>query len=383
MKIALFLTIFILVFGSTGYYLYIRLVQAFAATFIASRWFLVLYIFLMTSFIWGKIIEHFAIGSLSHSLVSIGSITLSFFIYALLAIVAIDLFRLVNHFIPFFPSFICNNLPKAKFITGIIGSIIVVSIVAKGYWNAYKPQITDLEIAIHKPKSALDTLNIVAISDIHLGTMVNKAKTQRLIDAVNKINPDVVIIAGDNIDNNIKVVMHDHLLELFQQLHPKYGVYSCMGNHEYISGAHHHLDYYANNGIQMLRDTAAFVGNQFYIIGREDISAERIKGSPRKQIQELTQNVDFDYPVILLDHQPYKLNETAAFPIDLQFSGHTHNGQIWPANYITGKLFEQDWGYLKKQNTHFYISAGFGTAVVPIRVGSHSEIVHIRMLNRK
>ena len=382
MRIAIFLSIFILLFGSTGYYLYIRLIQAFAGTFIASRWFLILYIFLMTSFIWGKIIEHFSIGVLSHSLVSIGSITLGFFFYALLTIVAIDLLRLVNHFIPFFPSFITNNLTKTKFITGIIAAIVVVSIVTKGYLNAYKPQITNLEIAIHKPKATFDALDIVAISDIHLGTMVNKAKAQRLVDAVNKINPDVVIIAGDNIDNNIKVVMHDQLLELFKQLHPKYGVYSCMGNHEYISGAHHHLDYFANNGVQILRDTAAFVGNQFYLIGRDDISAERINGHPRKQIEDLTQKVDFDYPVILLDHQPYKLNETAAFPIDLQFSGHTHNGQIWPANYITGKLFEQDWGYLKKKHTHFYISAGFGTAGMPIRVGSHSEIVHIRMLNK-
>ncbi len=85
----------------------------------------------------------------------------------------------------------------------------------------------------------------------------------------------------------------------------------------------------------------------------------------------------------MLDHQPFNLNETAEHPVDLQFSGHTHNGQIWPANYITNKLFEQDWGYLKKMNTHFYISAGFGTAGMPLRVGSHSEIVYIRMVNKK
>ena len=383
MKIALFFLAFILLFGSTGYYLYIRLTQAFEGTFVTSRWFLVAYIFLMTSFIIGKSIEQFYMGTLSHILVSIGSITLGFFFYALLSIVLIDLFRMVNHFIPFFPDFITASLPKSKFILGLITTAVVVLIVGKGYINAYAPQITEVEIEINKPKANFDTLNIVAISDIHLGSMVNKSKVQRLIDAINKINPDVIIIAGDNIDNNIKVVMHDKLLELFQQLHPKYGIYSCMGNHEYISGAHHELNYFEKNGIQMVRDTALLVENQFYIIGRDDISVKRVTGEARKSIAELSREIDFEYPVLLLDHQPFKLNETAEFSIDLQFSGHTHNGQIWPANYITGLLFEQDWGYLKKKNTHFYISAGFGTAGMPIRVGSHSELVNIRMVNKK
>ncbi len=382
MKIAIFFSLFILVFGSTGYYLYIRLVQAFEGTFINSKWFLVGYIFLMTSFIIGKIIEQFSVGVLSHLLVNIGSITLGFFFYALLSVVLIDFFRIINHFIPFFPDFITANLHKTRFVLGLITSALVLLIVGKGYINAYTPQITEVEIEINKPKATFETLNIVAISDIHLGTMVNTSKVQRLIDAVNRINPDVVIIAGDNIDNNIKVVMQDQLLELFKQLNPKYGIYSCMGNHEYISGAHHELDYFFQNGIQMVKDTAVFVAEQFFIIGRDDISAQRLSGNRRKTIEELSKEIDFDFPVILLDHQPFRLNETAKFPIDLQFSGHTHNGQIWPANYITGMLFEQDWGYLKKKNTHFYISAGFGTAGMPIRVGSHSEIVHIQMRNK-
>ena len=383
MKIALFFIVFILLFGSTGYYLYIRLTQAFEGAFVSSRWFLVAYTFLMISFILGKFIEQFYMGGLSHILVSIGSITLGFFFYALLSIVFIDLFRMVNHFIPFFPAFVTEHHQQAKFIAGIIATIVVFVIVGKGYLNAFKPHITDIKIEINKPKANFEELSIVALSDIHLGTMVNKAKVQRLIDAVNKINPDVVIIAGDNIDNNIKVVMHDQLLELFKQLKPKYGIYSCMGNHEYISGAHHELGYFEKNGIQMVRDTAILVSNQFYIIGRDDITVKRVTGKARKSITELSKEIDFEYPALLLDHQPFKLNETAEFPVDLQFSGHTHNGQIWPANYITGLLFEQDWGYLKKKNTHFYISAGFGTAGMPIRVGSHSELVHIRMRNER
>ena len=123
------------------------------------------------------------------------------------------------------------------------------------------------------------------------------------------------------------------------------------------------------------------MNDKFYIISRYDIEGKNVSGEKRKSLDELTKDIDFKLPVFLLDHQPYNLEKTAEYAIDLQFSGHTHNGQIFPFNYITGLLFEEDWGHLKKKNTNFYISSGFGTAVMPIRVGSRSEIVNIKITN--
>ena len=224
-------------------------------------------------------------------------------------------------------------------------------------------------------------MHIVAVSDIHLGTMVNKTKAKRLINIINKLKPDIVIIAGDIIDDNIKVVKYYKLLEYFKELNPKYGVYSCPGNHEYISRAYKDFDYFENNGIHMLKDSAVLIDNKFYIIGRDDIQGKSITNKERKSLEELTKNIDLNLPVFLLDHQPYKLDKTAEHAIDLQFSGHTHNGQMWPFSYITRLIFEQDWGYLKKKKTHFYISSGYGTAVVPIRLSSDSEIISIIVTN--
>jgi len=164
-----------------------------------------------------------------------------------------------------------------------------------------------------------------------------------------------VLIAGDIIDDNINLVMHDNLLPYFKNIKSKYGVYSCMGNHEYISRAYKEIDYIEENGIKILRDTTIKVDDKFYIIGRDDIEGKSIWGKERKSLDELTKDINFDLPVFLLDHQPFKLAETAKYPIDFQFSGHTHNGQIWPFNYITGLMFEEDWGYLKKNNSHFYL----------------------------
>jgi len=190
------------------------------------------------------------------------------------------------------------------------------------------------------------------------------------------------LIGGDIIDDNIKVVKHHQLLEHFKEIKSKYGIYSCLGNHEYISRAHHELSYFEENGIQMLKDTGCIIDGKLNIIGRDDIQGQASTGKPRKSIEELCQNMNLELPTIVLDHQPYKLDKVSELDVDFQFSGHTHNGQFWPLNYITGMIFEQDWGYLKKKNTHFYISSGYGTAVIPIRVGNDSEIVNIKLKNR-
>ena len=376
------ISILLLLLGSSGYYVYIRATQAFPGTFVKSVPILILYIFLLSSFFLGKIVENYSIGGSSNLLVNIGSVAAGLFLYALLFVIFFDIIRLFHNFIPY-PAFITADYQKTKLILGIITLISISSIFVIGYINAGNPKVKNLDISINKSNSDLKTLNVVAVSDIHLGTMVNTRKTKRLIKTINDLNPDVVLIGGDIIDDNLNVVKYFELLTHFKDIESKYGVYSCLGNHEYISGAHKDLQYFEQNGIHMLKDSTVKIENSFYIIGRDDIEGKSISGKPRKSLDELTRDIDFDLPVFLIDHQPYKLEETAKYGVDFQFSGHTHNGQFWPFNYITGLIFEEDWGYLKKKDTHFYISSGYGTAVVPIRVSNDSEIVNIRISNRK
>lgn len=382
MRMLAFFTIVLFLFSLTGYYVYNRLTQAFPGTIIESWQVKFFYIFLLASFFVGKIVEANSIGFVSTTLIRIGSVAAGFFLYAIVFALFFDLIRFLNYIIPFYPDFVSENYLKTKFIIGASSFFAICLIYLFGYINARIPNVKELSIEIHKPSSPLKELNIVAFSDVHMGTWVNKKKMARLIKEVNKLNPDLVLIGGDIIDDNINVAKHHQLMEYFQEINSKYGVYSCMGNHDYISGGYADLGYYERNGIRILKDTAIRIDNSFYIVGRDDIQGRAQNGHPRKSIEELTSNVDFQYPVLLLDHQPYKLNDIAELPIDFQFSGHTHNGQMWPLNYITGLLFEEDWGYLKKKNTHFYISSGYGTAVVPIRVGNRSEIVHIKMTNK-
>lgn len=382
MRMIVFATIIIIVFSLAGYYVYSRLSQTFPHSFITSKTALALFIFLLSSFFIGKIFENISINIFSESLIRIGSVAAGFFIYGLLTIVFFDILRGINAIIPFFPSIINNNYEKTKFIIGVASFAIIGIVLLTGFINTLNPKIKKLELTINKPKSTLKELNIVAVSDIHLGTMVNHSKAKRLVEIIKELNPDLVLIGGDIIDDNVQVVMKNDILKHFKDLKPKYGVYSCLGNHEYISKAYKELDYFEENGMKMLRDTSVNIENLFYIIGRDDKEARNFGGSQRLELNELIQNIDFELPVFLLDHQPFKLDETAEFPIDFQFSGHTHRGQFWPFNYITALVFEKDWGYLKKKNTHFYISSGYGTSVIPIRVGNDSEIVQIKIQNK-
>ncbi|NOR87802.1 MAG: hypothetical protein GQ527_09350 [Bacteroidales bacterium] len=381
MRMIVFISIAISIFSLAGYYVYNRLTQAFPNSFMSSKIAIALFIFLLFAFFLGKITENFSIGLVSSTLVKIGAVGAGFFIYALLFIIFFDFLRLINFAIPFFPSFITADYQKAKTIIGLLTFIAITAIFIVGYINAFTPKIKKLDIHISKSSASLKDLNIVAVSDIHLGTMVNKNKTKRLIEAINNLKPDVVLIGGDIIDDNLNVVKYFKLLEQFKNIQSTYGVYSCLGNHEYISKSHKDLEFFEKNGIHMLKDTTIKIADQFYIIGRDDIQGESFNRKARASLEELTKDIDFNLPVFLLDHQPFKLDLTAEYAVDLQFSGHTHNGQIWPLNYITGLLFEEDWGYLKKKNTHFYISSGYGTAVMPIRVGNHSEIVQIKLQN--
>ena len=134
-----------------------------------------------------------------------------------------------------------------------------------------------------------------------------------------------------------------------------------------------------DSGINVLRDKAILINNSFYVIGRDDISQESQTKVKRKELSDIIKDLDKSRPLILMDHQPRNFDDTQKQGIDLQVSGHTHRGQLFPANLITNAIFELDYGYLQKNNSNFIVSSGYGTWGPPIRIGSRSEIVEINI----
>ena len=143
------------------------------------------------------------------------------------------------------------------------------------------------------------------------------------------------------------------------------------GNHEYISGIKSCRDYIRENtSITWLQDSIVVLPNGIQIVGRDDRSNRN-----RRLLSQLVEPLDSQLPILLLDHQPYHLEETKNAGVDLQFSGHTHHGQVWPLNLLTDYLFEVSYGYRQFGSTHVYVSSGLSLWGPPFRIGTRSEMV--------
>ncbi|MEI7812106.1 MAG: metallophosphoesterase [Ignavibacteria bacterium] len=135
--------------------------------------------------------------------------------------------------------------------------------------------------------------------------------------------------------------------------------------------------YLTDHGVTMLRDKTIKINDDFYLVGRDDRALNQVR--KRKTIEELLQDIDKSKPIILMDHQPFNLDEAVHNGVDFQLSGHTHHGQLWPFNFITDRIYEVSWGFKKKGNTNFYVSSGYGSWGAPIRLGNRPEIVNIKL----
>ena len=375
----IFFSIALSVYALINYYIFIR---EWEAGGFQSTWrtiYVAAFLLLSISFIAGRMLERVTLSWFSSTLVLLGSFWLAAMVYFLLFAFAIDIIRLLNFIVPFFPSFLTVNPERTKEVTSLVVIIVVTVIVIGGYINARTPIIKTLDLSIPKNGRAMKSLNIAVASDIHLGTIVCKSKLERIVEHINSLKPDLVLLPGDVVDEDIGPVIKNNLGETLRKIRSKYGVIAITGNHEYIGGVEPACGYLAEHGITMLRDASVKIGDGLYVVGREDISIRGFTGKTRKPLPELMAEVDKSYPVILMDHQPFRLADAEANGVDLQLSGHTHHGQLWPFNFITKKVYELSWGYKKKGNTHYYVSCGVGTWGPPIRTGNRPEIVNIKL----
>lgn len=376
---ALFFTIFLTVYTSLNYYIFIRGWQSLAAYPVLKPFYAILFFIIAYGYVLAKVFYKFLTPLLYDILLGVGAIWFAFFVYLILSLLAIDIIRLFNSWLNFLPEFLFKNYESTKFITAIVVIIFVGLIVFLGNLNKRNIEIRNLEITIPKGESKLDSLNIVMASDIHLSPIDGERLLVRIVDKMNSLNPDIILLAGDIVDDKAKVLDERGIGESFRKLKSKYGVYSINGNHEFINGVDSCVRFAEKFGIKFLRDGYELIDSSFYLIGREDSSMPQFTGKQRKSLEEIVKNIPANYPKILLDHTPFKLEQAQQNNIDLQLSGHTHHGQIWPANLITKMIYEISWGYKKKGNTHYYVSSGAGTWGPPVRTGSSSEIINIKV----
>jgi predicted MPP superfamily phosphohydrolase len=261
-------------------------------------------------------------------------------------------------------------------IIGIIAWVLVW-----GSRNAWSPVIRNYPVQVDKPVEGMEGLRIVVVSDLHLGNIVGKRHLRRLLARMNQLQPDLILLPGDVIDDSIEPFVRNQLADLLGLLKAKYGVYAVLGNHEYYGG---HIEEYTRRmkeiGIPVLQDeTVELVDGKIVLAGRKDKTAESMDPQGRKSVAALLEETDRSKPIVMMDHQPYHFGKAEEAGVDLLLCGHTHRGQFAPNHLFTRRLFELDWGYMRKGKMHVAVSSGFGSWGPPIRIASRSEILLIEM----
>ena len=294
-------------------------------------------------------------------LYEVGNTWLIAFVYLLLVFIVADIASLC-HLLP--KSFLKDNAAGLGTVIGMVA--IILALGGIHYHHKYREELT---ITTSKPLEK--PLTIVLASDLHIGYHNRKPELARWVDLINAEKPDLVLFGGDVIDLSLRPVMEGNYDQEFHRV--KAPMMAVLGNHEFYSDVERAQQFFKDAGILLLRDSVShFKGLD--IIGRND------RTSPdRADLAHLSK--DLEGFTIVLDHQPYQLEEAEAAGIDFQFSGHTHRGQVWPLSWITDAMYEKAWGHHMRGNTQYYVSSGLGIWGAKIRVGTRSEYLVLHLSN--
>ena len=287
----------------------------------------------------------------------VGTTSLIVLLYLFMTFLLLDIGRLLR------------LLPRTLFYDNwwTVGGIAVAMAALLLYGNVHYRHKYREELQLTTGKPLAKPLKLVMMSDLHIGYHNRREELHRWVDMINAEQPDAILIAGDIIDGSMRPVLEQQMHEEFLRL--KAPVYACIGNHEYYSGEPRARQFYKDAGIRLLQDTCASVGD-VCIIGRDDRTNRH-----RDALSVLMKKADRRKYCILLDHQPYNLEQAEGQQVDFQFSGHTHHGQVWPISWITDRVYECAFGQHERGRTRYYVSSGLGIWGAKLRIGTRSEYV--------
>ncbi len=332
-----------------------------------------LFIGLASLFLFNRILLFFPQAPQPAFVFQLGGGWLAAVLYFLLVILFFNIVQFLDRFWHFLP-----DLRVYKFYVLLSAIAFVAVVLTIGFLNATNPTVNKFAVVVGK-ESGVKELKIMQVSDVHFGNVIGTTEILKMLEIVQKEQPDMLLFTGDFIDEGLTPAMVNAVKPFFDRLHVPYGKIAVLGNHEYINNLAHTVPVFKQLGITLLQDSVLVIPETCIVAGRDDYSSQSFGGTKRKPTATLLADADKSLPIILLDHQPHNLNESVTNGIDLHLSGHTHHGQLFPLNLLTSSLFELSWGYRQKGKTHFYVSSGFGTWGPRIRIGNRAEVVLITM----
>ena len=287
----------------------------------------------------------------------VGTSSIIVLLYLFMAFLLLDIGRLVR------------MVPRSVLYQNwwTVGGIFVIMFALFLYGNMNYRHKHRETLQLTTQKTMARPMRIVMMSDLHVGYHNSREELHRWVDMINAEQPDLILIAGDIIDGSMRPLTDERMHEEFLRLTAP--VYACVGNHEYFSGEPEARRFYERAGIRLLQDSCTTLGD-LCIIGRDDRTNQH-----RASLQTLIAKTDLKKYCIVMDHQPYHLEEAEQAHVDFQLSGHTHHGQVWPISWITERVYECAFGLHQRSGTHYYVSSGLGIWGGKFRIGTRSEYV--------
>lgn len=331
----------------------------------------------------------------------LGNYWLGTFFYILFTVLIFDFLRRITY-LPFLFSFryiaMLHSTRKSLLIAGFCVMFLICCSSLYGILHAKRIYLREYPITLETACEQPD-LKIAMVADLHLGYSTTESQIQRMADLINSQTPDLVCIAGDIFDNDFDAIKNPQsVASILAGLKSRYGVYACYGNHDVsekilagftfsqnkpLPEDPRFCEFLTDAGIRLLEDETVLIDDRFYLTGRKDKSKAQKEGDSRLSFSQLTEELNPDLPLIVMDHQPNELAEAAAAGVDLDLSGHTHDGQIFPGNLIMKFLWENPCGILKKEAMYSVVTSGVGVWGPAMRIGTDSEVVILNVKFRE
>lgn len=312
-------------------------------------------------------------------------------LYSLLYVVLFDLLRLIAKHTK-----LKNTLLFSRGSVISIGSVVVACAVATclyGIFNARNIKVNEYSVTVNKSCGSDKHLKAVLVADLHMGYAIGVDHITNMVEKINQQDADIVIIAGDIFDNSYDGMDDPEGIKAqLRSIKSKYGVYAVYGNHDIDEkilmgftfdwgGKQLHSEKMTNFmkecNIKLINDESVLINDEFYLVGRRDTDKPGTEDGTRAEISELTKDLDKTKPIFVLSHEPDELQKTADAGADIDFSGHTHDGQLFPGNLTIGLFWEKPCGMIKKDNMYSIVTSGVGVYGTFMRVGTDAEICSV------
>ena len=333
--------------------------------------FSIFYIFLVLAFPLAEVLSHASGTGWANFIMIAGYFSLPLLLYLVLWVIFVDLALGVALLTRILSR---KTLKRQRLQRTWLFLILAVplAVVLIGTVRNIHPQIREYSIEIPKKSSGIRKLKIAFVSDFHFRETTTRRLMERFIEKVSAVNPDIVLIGGDVLEGDRQGEKLGEFEAQFRRLKPKYGVYGILGNHDLHRV--NAMTFFNQAGIRVLKDTVERIDNAFCLVGRNDG-----RSGGRKSIEELLRECDRSLPLIVLDHRPTDLDNVSRSSADILLSGHTHNGQLFPVNFIAKRYYELSWGYKLKNRTHVFVTSGIQVWGPPVRTAGVSEILIVNV----